>query len=152
MLSNQLILCRHLFLQPSIFPRMRVFSNESALHIRQPEYWNFSFSISSFYIWIGHPGPDLVPLPPMSWSSTTTQWLLQIHTYRVFKTSEDICRVKNEHQGTLLPTGVGEEDSRKCESEKAPQSKVNMNQILWNQLVLQGWSGGKPLRRQERHE
>ena len=39
-------LCRPLLLPPSIFPSIRVFSNESALHIRWPEYWSFSFSIS----------------------------------------------------------------------------------------------------------
>ena len=44
--SNQLILCRPLLLPPSIFPRIRVFSNKSALHIRWPKYWSFSFSIS----------------------------------------------------------------------------------------------------------
>ena len=43
--SNHLILCRPLFL-PSIFPSIRVFSNESALHIRWPKYWSFSFNIS----------------------------------------------------------------------------------------------------------
>ena len=44
--SNHLILCHPLFLLPLIFPRIRVFSNELALHIRWPEYWNLSFSIS----------------------------------------------------------------------------------------------------------
>ena len=44
--SNHLILCLPFFLLPSIFPSIRVFSNESALHIRWPKYWNFSFSIS----------------------------------------------------------------------------------------------------------
>ena len=44
--SNHLILCRPLLLLPSIFPSIRVFSNESALHFRWPKYWNFSFSIS----------------------------------------------------------------------------------------------------------
>ena len=43
--SNHLILCRPLLLLPSIFPRIRVFSNESALHIRWPKYWSFSFNI-----------------------------------------------------------------------------------------------------------
>ena len=43
---NHLILCHPLFLSPSIFPSIRVFSNESALHIRWPKYWNFSFNIS----------------------------------------------------------------------------------------------------------
>src|SRR5574341_1344165 len=41
--SNHLILCRPLFLPPSTFPSIRVFSNESALRIRWPKYWSFSF-------------------------------------------------------------------------------------------------------------
>ena len=44
--SNHLILCHPLILLPSIFPSIRVFSNESALCIRWPKYWSFSFSIS----------------------------------------------------------------------------------------------------------
>ena len=44
--SNHLILCHPLLFPPSIFPRIRVFSNESVLHIRWPKYWSFSFSIS----------------------------------------------------------------------------------------------------------
>ena len=44
--SNHLILCHPLLLQPSIFPSIRVFSNESVLCIRWPKYWSFSFSIS----------------------------------------------------------------------------------------------------------
>ena len=48
MLSNHLIFCHPLLLLPSILPSIRVFSNESTLHIRWPEYWSFSFSISPF--------------------------------------------------------------------------------------------------------
>ena len=44
--SNHLILCCPLLLPPSIFPSIRVFSSESALHIRWPKYWSFSFSIT----------------------------------------------------------------------------------------------------------
>ena len=44
--SNHLILCHPLLLPPSIFPSIRVFSNESTLHIRWPKYWSFSFNIS----------------------------------------------------------------------------------------------------------
>ena len=44
--SNHLILCRPYLLLPSIFPSIRVFSNESALHIRWPKYWSFSINIS----------------------------------------------------------------------------------------------------------
>ena len=48
MLSNHLILCHPLLLLPSIFPSIRVFSNESVLLIRWPKYWSFSFNISSY--------------------------------------------------------------------------------------------------------
>ena len=44
--SNHLILCHPLLLLPSILPSIRVFSNELVLHIKQPKYWSFSFSIS----------------------------------------------------------------------------------------------------------
>ena len=46
MLSNHLILCRPLLLPPSIFPSIRMFTNETALRIRWPKYWSFSFNIS----------------------------------------------------------------------------------------------------------
>ena len=52
--SNHLILCHPLLLLPSIFPSIRVFSNESALSIRWPKYWSFSFNISPSN---EHPGP-----------------------------------------------------------------------------------------------
>ena len=51
--SNHLILCHALLLLPSIFPSFRVFSDESALRIRWPKYWSFSFNISPFS---EHPG------------------------------------------------------------------------------------------------
>ena len=51
--SNHLILYRPLLLLPSIFPSIRVFSNESALHTRWPKYWSFSFKISLLH---EHPG------------------------------------------------------------------------------------------------
>ena len=54
--SNHCILCRPLLFLPSVFPNIRVFSNESALHIRWPKYWNFSFNISSSN---EHPGFEL---------------------------------------------------------------------------------------------
>ena len=47
--SKHLIFCRPLFFPPSIFPSIRVFSNESALHIRWPKYWSFSISPSNEY-------------------------------------------------------------------------------------------------------
>ena len=52
--SNHLILCHPILLPPSIFPSIRVFSNESVLRIRWPQYWSFSYSISpsSEYSWL----------------------------------------------------------------------------------------------------
>ena len=58
--SNHLILCHPLLFLPSIFPSIRVFSNESALHIRWPKYWSFSFSINPSN---EHPG-----LSPLGWT------------------------------------------------------------------------------------
>ena len=52
--SNHLILCRPFLLLPSIFPSIRVFSNESTLQSKWPKYWSFSFNISPFN---EHPGP-----------------------------------------------------------------------------------------------
>ena len=51
--SNYVIICNPFFLLPSAFPSIRVFSNESALHMGWPEYWSFSFSISPSSEWSG---------------------------------------------------------------------------------------------------
>ena len=53
MQSNHLILCHPLLLLPSIFPSIRVFSNELVLHIRWPKYWSFSFNISPASEYLG---------------------------------------------------------------------------------------------------
>ena len=53
MLFNHLIICCPLLLLASIFPSIKVFSNESALFIRWPKYWSFSFSISPSYVYLG---------------------------------------------------------------------------------------------------
>ena len=58
--SNHLILCHPLLLQPSIFPIIRIFSNELALHIRWPKYWSFSFSIS--------PSKNTQDCSPLGWT------------------------------------------------------------------------------------
>ena len=77
--SNHLILSRPLLLLPSIFPSIRVFSNESALRIRWPNYWNFSFNISS-----SHEHPGLISFR-MDWLDLlavqgTLKSLLQYHS------------------------------------------------------------------------
>ena len=67
---NHLILCRPLLLMPSIFPSIRVFSNESALRIRWPKYWSFSFSISP-----SNEHPDWSPLGLTGWISLQSKGL-----------------------------------------------------------------------------
>ena len=79
MTSNHLILCPPLLLLPSTFPNIRVFSNESALHIRWPKYWSFSFNISP-----SNEQPGLISLR-MDWLDRlavqgTLKSLLQHHT------------------------------------------------------------------------
>ena len=77
--SNHLILCCPLLLLPSIFSSIRVFSNESALHIRWPKYWNFSFSISPFNEYSGLISFridwfDLLVYPVLPAGSTAISW------------------------------------------------------------------------------
>ena len=77
--SNHLILCHSLLLLLSIFPSIRVFSNESALHIRWPKYWSFSFNISP-----SNEHPGLISLR-MDWLNLlavqgTLKSLLQHHS------------------------------------------------------------------------
>ena len=80
--SNHLILCCPHSLPPSIFPSIRLFSNESALHIRWPKYWNFSFNISS-----SNEHPGLISFR-MDWldllaAQGTLKSLLQHHSSKV---------------------------------------------------------------------
>ena len=71
--SNHLILCSPLLLLPSIFPSIRVFSNESLLHMRWPKYWSFSFSISPSNEHPGLVGSPCSPRDSRVFSSTTVQ-------------------------------------------------------------------------------
>ena len=80
--SSHLILCRPLLLQPSIFPSIRVFSNESVLRIRWPKNWSFSFSISP-----SNEHPGLISFR-MDWLDVlavqgTLKSLLQHHSSKV---------------------------------------------------------------------
>ena len=80
--SNHLVLCHPLLLLPSIFPNTRVFSNDSALHIRWPKYWSFNFSIS-----LSNEHPGLISFR-MNWLDLlavqgTLKSLLQHHSSKV---------------------------------------------------------------------
>ena len=80
--SNHLILCHPLLLLPSTFPSIRIFSNESALRIRSPEYWSFSFSISPCN---EHPGLNSFRIDWLDLLSVqgTLKSLLQHHSSKV---------------------------------------------------------------------
>ena len=70
MSSNHLILCHPLFLLPSIFPNIRVFSSESVFCIRWPRYWSLSFSVSS-----SNEHPGLISFRENSWTSLESKEL-----------------------------------------------------------------------------
>ena len=80
--SNHLVLCHLLLLLPSIFPSIRVFSNGSALHIRWPKYWSFSFSISPSN---EYPGPISLRMDWLDLLAVqgTLKSLLQHHSSKV---------------------------------------------------------------------
>ena len=93
--SNHLILCRPL-LPPSILPSIRVFSNESVLHIRWPKYWSFNFSISH-----SHEHPGLISFR-MDWLDLlavqgTLKSLLQHHSSRASILSAQLSSQSNSH-------------------------------------------------------
>ena len=78
MLSNYLILCLLHFLLPTIFPSIRVFSNESALHIRLPKYWSFSFNISPTNEYSGLISFRKFPLGLTDWISLQSKGLSRV--------------------------------------------------------------------------
>ena len=80
MLCNDLILCHSLLLLPSVFPSIRIFYNESAHHIRWPNYWSFSFNISP-----SNEPPGLIPLGWTGWISLQAKELSRVFTTTVQK-------------------------------------------------------------------
>ena len=79
--SNHLILCWSLLLQPSIFPSIWVFSNESVLRIRWPKYWSFNFSISSSNEWFPLGLPGLISLQSKGFSRVFSNTTVQRHWF-----------------------------------------------------------------------
>ena len=99
--SNHLILCHPLLLLPSIFPSIRVFSNESALHIRWPKYWNFSFNIS-----LSNEYSGLISLR-IDWLDLlvvqgTLKSLLQCHSSKASFFGAQLPLLSNSHNHTWL--------------------------------------------------
>ena len=94
--STHLILCHPLLLPPSIFPRIRVFSNESILHIRWPKYRSFSFNISP-----SNEHPGLISFR-MNWLGLlgvqgTLKSLLQHHSSKASILQRSVCLWSNSH-------------------------------------------------------
>ena len=88
MSSNQLILYHPLLLLPSIFPFIRVFSNESVLLIRWPKYWSFSFSISPSNEYLGLISSSIIYIPLVLYAHTHTH--TQTHTHTLIYLSKTI--------------------------------------------------------------
>ena len=91
MLSNHFVLCRPLVLLPSIFPSIRVFFNESALCIRWPKYWSFSFSISPSNEYSG-----LFPLGWTGWISLQFKGLSRVFSNTTVQTHQFANQNHNE--------------------------------------------------------
>ena len=96
--SNHLILCRPLLLLPSVFPSIRVFSSESALHIRWLKYWSFSFSIGpsrGYLCWFPLRLTGLISLLSKRLSSifsSTTVWKHQFFTLSLLYGVPTMCQ------------------------------------------------------------
>ena len=107
--SNHLILCHPLLLQPSVFPSIRVFSNESTLRMRWPKYWSFSFSISP-----SNEHPGLISFR-MDWLDLlavqgTLQSLLQHHSSKapiLQRSALFIVQLSHPHTTSGKITGYG---------------------------------------------
>ena len=84
--SSHLTLCHPLLLLPSIFPSIRVFSNESALHIRWPKYWSFSFNISP-----SNEHPGLISLGWTGWISLQSKGLSRVFSNTTVQKHQFFC-------------------------------------------------------------
>ena len=84
--SNHLILCHSLLLLPAIFPSIRVFSNESALCIRQPKYWSFSFNISP-----SNEHPVLISFRMTGWISLQSKGISRVFSNTTVQKHQFFC-------------------------------------------------------------
>ena len=119
-LSNHLVLCYPLLLLPSIFPRTRVFCNESTLHIRWPKYWSFSFSIcpSKEYSGLISSRKDWFDLAVQG----TVMSLLQHHSMKASILQHSAFVVRTEKPG-VLQNGV-----EKCWTRLSDWTTITYNE------------------------
>ena len=98
--SNHLILCCPLHLPPSVFPCIRVFSNESVLCIRWPKYWSFSFSIISPWMNI----QDWFPLGWTSWISLQSKGLSRVFSNTTVQKHQSFCAQPSSQSNSHIHT------------------------------------------------
>ena len=96
---NLLILCCPLLLLPSIFPSIRVFSNESVLHIRWPKYWSFSFSISASNQYSG-----LIPLGLIGLISLQSKGLSRVFSTTTVQKRQFFCTQLSSQSNSHIHT------------------------------------------------
>ena len=157
--SNHLILCHPLLLQPLIFPSIRVFSNESALGMRFPKYWSFSFNMSpssehpgliSFREdWLGLlavPGPLRTP-PAAPWKRLSCQLGIPPSALPAGVGAETLhahCR----KQGTGLIPGLGTNTPHAVVCSQKKKRKTPALQESWPPATQSvAVSGARPLKR-----
>ena len=97
--SNHLILCHPFLLLPSIFPSIRVFSNESVLHIRWPKYWSFSFSISASNQYSG-----LIPLGLIGLISLQSKGLSRVFSTTTVQKRQFFCTQLSSQSNSHIHT------------------------------------------------
>ena len=128
--SSHLILYCPLLLLPSIFPSIRVFSNESALHMRWPKYWRFSFSISPSQRKQWHPTPVFLPGKSHGWRSLEgcSPW-----GCRGSDTTEQLL-----FQFSLSCIGEGNGNPRQCSCQENPRNGEAWWAVVYG--VSQSWT------------
>ena len=122
--SNHLILCNPLLLLSSIFPRIRVFSNESVLHIRWPKYWSFSFNISPSS---KHPGLISLRMDRLDLLAVqgTLESLLQHHSSKA-SISRHSAFFRVQHSHPYMTTGKNIALTRQAFVDKVMSLLFNM--------------------------
>ena len=138
--SNHLILCCPLLLLPSIFPSIRVFSNESVLHIRWPKYWSFSFSISPSFnplqsAFCPHLSTETIPGAVIFFHIAKSNTSFWFSLYLILKSSRPL-RGSQAPEAFLFSISC-RQDSNLCDLPWVPKGRLE-------QLLIKGWAPKKP--------
>ena len=146
--SNHLILCRPLLLLPSVFPNIRVFSNESALRIRWPKYWSFSFSISPSTEYSG-----LISLGLTGWISLQSKGLSRVFSGSrreklKWSPRESLKKRENDRIEVKVNTAISVElyypMNSQCESwtmKKTDHRRIDAFELwCWRRLLRVPWT------------